>query len=149
MKTCFILFPLAFLLPACGHDDHGHTHPPTKANGAAPAEGEDHHGAAHALGTVKCGTYDLAVTQFGELAAGKELAVEAATAGGTEITVTVRAWIGTADAKGSRKGRLAAEGPGKLHGHLEAPDPIPEGAQLWVEVDGSDGTVAGAIALHR
>ena len=148
MKTRLLLLPFCLLLPACGHD-HDHAHPPTTANGTAAPGGTDHHGAPHPLGAVKCGAFEFAVTQLGDLAAGREAAFEVAAASGAAVPATVRAWIGAADAKGSRKARLTAETTGRLHGHVEAPNPLPDDAQLWLEVDGSDGTATGAIALHR
>ncbi|MFO1077517.1 MAG: hypothetical protein U1E73_07300 [Planctomycetota bacterium] len=149
MRLCFLLLPVALLFPACGHDHDGHSH--ADPAGASAAQGGDHHGTPHALGTVKCGPLELAAAQLGEVKAGGEIAVEVTSTSGAAITTPVRAWIGTADAKGSRKALLSAEArsEGKLHGHVEVPNPLQEGAQLWLETETADGAVTGALALHR
>ena len=56
------------------------------------------------------------------------------------------AQIGVKSGEGSMKSPLAKEGDRGMHGHIEVPKEIPADSQLWIEVEGDDGTVSVAIA---
>ena len=113
--------------------DHGHDH-----------AGHDHGKEAHAtdLGSAKAGAWTVKAEVHGDIVAGKD--------GEYEIVVepapkSVRAWIGNESAKGSTKAKGEAEKePGHFHAHIAAPATIEADAQLWIAVEGEDGTTAKA-----
>jgi len=54
----------------------------------------------------------------------------------------VRFWIGQKDARGSVKARAEIENPDQpnhWHTHVEAPNPMPPDAVLWVEMETGEG----------
>lgn len=125
-------------------DDHGHDH---------DHDGHDHdhdHGEEISLGTAKVG--ELAVECFqghGETAAGKEMHLVVKlpyTDNGASI---VRAWIGTDDRLASMVGRGEyAASHDDYDIHVEAPDPLPDNAMWWIEVESPEGTKSlGSIAF--
>ena len=61
-----------------------------------------------------------------------------------ERITTARGWIGVASGKGSMKSLWELDGETHLHGHVEVPATIPDGAMLWIdlEVDGATETVS-------
>ncbi len=134
---------IAFLLAAsltlgCGKDDHDHDHNEGAGHENEAGEEEEHAGEeSHDLGAAKADRFDIKVTQYGDLKAGGELAFSIEITGGTADAV--RAWIGTQDAKGSMKHRI--EGG---HGHVEAPDPLPDGSKLWIEIESASPGMATA-----
>lgn len=124
-------------------DDHDHDH----------ADGDhdhDHdHGEEVSLGTATVGEMQVQCSQgHGLMEAGKEshLVVKLPhNDGGKSI---VRAWIGTDDRLASKVGlgEYAADHD-DYDIHAEAPDPLPEGAAWWIEVEKPDGTKhVGSIA---
>ncbi len=133
---------IAFLLAAsltfgCSKDDHDHDHD-EGAGHETGADEEEHVGeTSHDLGTAKADRFDVKVTQYGDLKAGGELGFNIEITGGT--TDAVRAWIGKQDAEGSMKSRIEGD-----HGHVEAPDPLPEGCKLWIEIESASPGMATA-----
>ena len=105
--------------------------------------GENEHGPTVQLGEQELGGFKVRVSHDGEVTAGGDIPVDIWVNDG-KGGVAVRFWIGTRDAKGSVKARADIE-DGHWHTHCEAPDPMPEGAKLWVEVEAEGGarTVVG------
>jgi len=136
-----ILF--AFGLGGCGgdHDDHGHDHGPgahEEHAGHDDHEGHDEHedhGERHELGTADCGAFKVTVAVLGEIEAGAEGVLDIDVEGGTPAAV--RAWVGIESGAGSMKAKI--EGDHGYHGHIEVPATLPEGAQVWIEVEDADG----------
>lgn len=103
------------------------------------AEGHGH-GTPHDLGTVAVGAATMKVVLSGEADHNPALDVTV-TEGATPTAI--RAWIGSADGRGSTKAKLAGGGAA-FHGHLRSPDPLPEGAALWIEAEDANGGTAKA-----
>lgn len=135
--------------PADSHSHDGHDH----ADGDHSHDHADHadhdhghgHGEAVSLGDQTISGYNVAATRHGDIAAGKEAAIDLAiTPPGNTSTSTiaaVRVWIGTEDARGSIKAKADAEGAASTiwHAHIETPTPLPDGARLWVEIEIQSG----------
>lgn len=129
-----------------GHDHDGDDH----ADGSAEHDhGDDDH-ALESLGTVALG--DMTVEAFqghGQAAAGKELHLLVRLPESAQ-DATVRAWIGTDDRFASTVAmaeRSAEDGGHSLH--ATAPDPLPENAAWWIEVELADGTThVGSVPLR-
>jgi hypothetical protein len=124
------------------HDD-GSTHEDHADESATESAGADEH--AHdetSLGTVMIGELEVELAQgHGAVAAGHEghLVVKLPyTDGGATV---VRAWIGTEDRTLSFVGRGEyAASHDDYDIHAMAPDPLPEGALWWIEIERPDGT---------
>lgn len=132
------------------HDDHTHTDGDGHDHDEH-AEGEEHDHDEVSLGQVAIGDVSAEAFQgHGTAGAGKELHLiikfEEATPGAS----TVRAWIGTDDRLSSTVAKaeyVAGERAYELH--AVAPDPLPENAMWWIEVEAADGTKSvGSVALH-
>lgn len=132
-------------------DHHGQGDDGDRGRGHAGADPhEEGHGDMFALGPVELGGLTVRALQgHGEAAAGKELHLvvelpeEAAGS-------TVRAWIGTDDRLASMVALAEYSESGGGHElHAVAPDPLPENAAWWIEVERSDGTThVGSVPLH-
>lgn len=147
-----IAFVLSAALAACGkdtpaHPPGAHVHPDGTVHKDEP-KGHAGHGEEVALGQVKLGDYTVDVKQAGKVEAGKEAAFELAFPKGRALPGTVRAWIGVESAQGSLKAKCDKEGDAGMHGHVEAPKPIPAGSMLWLEVETPAGTSKTSIAFR-
>lgn len=142
--------------PECkakGHDDHdhkdgdGHDHGKPAAGGAGGGHDDHGHGEGGPIGTATIGAWTVAVS--GEVKAGSEAHLDIKLSGSTARPAAVRVWIGSQDGKGAMKQK--ADGDGKeYHAHADVPDPIPAGAQLWVEIDdGKGGKAVGGFAIKK
>jgi hypothetical protein len=140
-----IVTSLAFILASCGGPE---TRDPAPAGGAAtPGAGsaaEDEHGTRAELGRREAFGRSFLVVQYGDVAAGEEAAFELEFASGRERITTARGWVGDQSGKGSLKSLWELEGENNLHGHVEVPAELAEGAALWIdlEVDGETETVS-------
>lgn len=146
IKKLLLSLPLLMLV-ACGKGEVNEQPNPDK--GAAKNEGANNsmagdHGEPHPLDDITVFGRTAKVTQLGEIAAGKEGAVEVAFGTGKERVSTVRAWVGIESGVGSMKQKMEIEGELKMHGHVEVPDPIPAGSKLWMtfELDGKRETIS-------
>jgi hypothetical protein len=74
--------------------------------------------------------------------------VELTVTGGPGKPRAVRAWVGTENAAGSLKARGEAAGD-DYDIHLEVPEAIPDGSELWVELETAAGKATGAFDLKR
>lgn len=143
----------AFAFASCEKKPPAQPAPTPTTGTQTKGDGHDHDHDGHdhtteiALGTQAIGGYQVAVTLAGKAEAGKEAHVEITLTDGTGKPAAVRAWIGAQDGAGSVKSRADAEGDG-YHAHADAPDPLPAGSRLWVEVEDAQGkTAAGGFDL--
>lgn len=105
-----------------------------------------HGGEIIELGTTKTGDLTVRASRDkGEIKPGGDAPIDVwvTTADDKPATVTaVRFWIGTEDAKSSVKAKAEIEVPSEpnhWHTHAEVPSPLPAGAKLWVEIEGTNG----------
>jgi hypothetical protein len=125
------------------HDDHGD-------------EEEDHadhdHGDEVALGKFDIdGIMVEAAQGHGSVEAGKEGHIIIKLDYKDDGQTVTRAWIGTADRTMSAVGKGEyAPSHDDYDIHANAPDPLPEGAAWWLEIEKPDGTKAvGSIPLLK
>ncbi|HYE63485.1 MAG TPA: hypothetical protein VD997_15960 [Phycisphaerales bacterium] len=116
-------------------------------------DGHDHGKAAVELGSASIGPYTVrASREQGELKAGSDAPIDLWVTG-DPAPAAVRFWIGSQDAAGSVKAKAEiedAKDPTHWHTHAEVPDPLPAGAQLWVEIEDGKGVKhLGAFDLKR
>ncbi len=127
--------------------DHGHEHPA----GVSPSAGADHaehapgegdHGHEVDLGTAMFGDLKVSLAQgHGAVEAGKEGHLVVKLPYDDAGATTVRAWIGGKDRTLSYVGKGAyAPAHGDYDIHAIAPDPLPQNAMWWVEIQKPDGT---------
>lgn len=140
---------LAVFLPvACGSADDDEAQDTMSGRPSAAeapdehADEADHEHAEDPLGTVEIGGLAVELAQgHGGVAAGKEghLVVKLPDSdGGATI---VRAWIGTEDRTLSYVGKGEyAPSHDDYDVHAIAPDPLPDGALWWIEIEKPDGT---------
>lgn len=154
-KLYSIITPLALgaLLASCDKTNTEPTDPGT-SGGDNPAKEEDH---GHAHEEISLGKFDIegisveAAQGHGNVEPGKEghLVIKLPYKDNGETVV--RAWIGTNDRT------LSAVGKGEYapsHDdydiHAVAPDPLPEGAKWWLEIEKPDGTKSvGSVSLLK
>ncbi|MBN8645656.1 MAG: hypothetical protein J0L61_10515, partial [Planctomycetes bacterium] len=107
------------------------------AGGDHGDHGDHGHGEGGAIGTATIGAWTVSVS--GEIKAGSEAHLDIKLSGSPAKPAAVRVWIGSQDGKGAMKQK--ADGDGKeYHAHADVPNPIPAGAQLWVEIDDGKGS---------
>ncbi|MEX2578378.1 MAG: hypothetical protein WD342_04905 [Verrucomicrobiales bacterium] len=133
-------------------DDQGHAHEEEKGDHAHQEEEHEHEHEEIALGTFDIGGNSVEAAQgHGEVAPGKEGHLVIKLPFNDSGETVVRAWIGTEDRT------LSAVGKGEYapsHDdydiHAVAPDPLPEGAKWWLEIEKPDGSKAvGSIPLLK
>ena len=127
---------------ATNHDDGDHDH---------EHEDEDHEHDEIALGTHDIGGMQVeAAQEHGNVEPGKEGHLVIKLPYNDNGETTVRTWIGTEDRN------LFSVGKGEYapsHDdydiHAVAPDPLPDGAKWWVEIEKPDGTKGvGSLPFH-
>ena len=107
----------------------------------------DQHAGEIKLGSTTIAGFTVAVSIGEKVKAGEEAHVDISISGGTGKPKAVRVWIGTEDSAGSIKS-LADPSDHGYHAHAEAPNPLPEGARLWVSIDDDkDVTHVGGFDL--
>lgn len=116
------------------HDDH--------ADDAAHEDEEDHEHDEVSLGTVMIGEMEVELAQgHGNIAAGQEGHLVVKLPYNDNGATVVRAWIGTEDRTMSFVGKGEyAPSHDDYDIHAMAPDPLPEGAMWWIEIEKPDGT---------
>lgn len=134
-------------------EEGGPAHPEDGVEPAHEEEGEhEHEHEEIALGTHDVSGISVEAAQgHGDVEAGKESHLVIKLPYNDNGQTVVRAWIGTTDRT------LSAAGKGEYapsHDdydiHAVAPDPLPEGAQWWLEIEKPDGTKAvGSIPLLK
>ena len=141
-------------LVACGGgpaDSLGHSHGDGSDHSHGPSDdGSDQHGGGEhedehpveALGVVEIGGLAVELAQgHGAVEAGKESHLVVKLLESDAGATTVRAWIGTEDRLGSYVGKGEyARDHDDYDVHAVAPDPLPEGARWWIELERPEGT---------
>lgn len=131
------------------------TDPPTAGTPEVTGDHDHDHDHDHDdevdLGSTAVGDMTVSCAQgHGELAAGKELHICVKLPHNDNGATVVRAWIGTEDRTASMVGKgeyMASHDDYEIH--AEAPDPLPENAMWWIEVELPDGTRSvGSIKPH-
>lgn len=159
----FAAFAYAGLMTACndsgshsnGDDDHGHAHEEGKDDHAHEKEEEGEHEHEHeeiALGTFDVSGISVEAAQgHGEVEPGKEGHLVVKLPYNDNGETVVRVWIGTDDRTLSSVGKGDyAPSHDDYDIHAAAPDPLPEGAKWWLEIEKPDGTkVVGSIPLLK
>ena len=136
MKRLLPLTALALL--SCG-GDHGHDHDHPHLHGD---EGHEHEHEEVSIGKAMVGDLEVELAQgHGAVEAGKECHLVVKLPYSDEGETVVRAWIGAEDRTASRVGKADyAPSHDDYDVHAMAPDPLPEGALWWIEVQKPDGT---------
>ena len=135
-------FALVAGSPACAAEDAhaGHDH-------AAHGHGHDH-GPTTTIGTVKVGTYDVAVAASGTAEAGKAWHLELSLVPAAPLPKAVRVWVGAENGRGSVKAKAEAGKAGSFEAHVEIPAPLPADARIWISVEGEGApAVTAALAM--
>lgn len=154
LARVLLIAGLAAVLSVAGCEEQGAGTGAAGEPGLAEGDGQsdvghDDHGLA-SLGTVTVGDMEVQAFQGrGEAAGREELRLLVKLAGG-DVGSTVRAWIGTDDRYASV---IALAQYSAAHGgyelRAEAPDPLPESASWWIEVEMPDGrTHVGSVAMR-
>ena len=132
----------SFTVSGCAKDIPVESTPPkTTAAMQAPVEGGHAH-AEVALGKITLGEFEVDLAQgHGVVAAGKEGHLVIKLPYSDQGATIVRAWVGSEDRTSSYvgKGEYAAAHDA-YDVHASAPDPLPENARWWIELDLPDGT---------
>lgn len=105
------------------------------------------HAEGKLLGEITLGGTVFTVALENELKAGEEVEFKL-TPKGALPKGTVRGWIGIESGKGSTKGKAHAE-DGGLCVHAEAPQPIPDDAKIWIELDVDGVKTKAGVALPK
>ena len=148
---------IALLLAACGEADHGHEHadaPDKDAHAGEKAADEEHE---HEHEEIALGTFDIggisveAAQGHGQVEPGKEGHLVVKLPYNDNGETVVRAWIGTEDRTLSAPGKGDyAPSHDDYDIHAVAPDPLPEGAAWWLEIEKPDGTkIVGSLPLLK
>lgn len=121
-------------------DDHGDADHDDDHNGM-----DDHdHGEEIDLGSATIGPWTVECAQgHGDVEPGKESHLVVKLPFNDNGQTTVRAWIGTNDRLSSMVGKGEyAPSHDDYDIHATAPDPLPENAKWWIEIEKPDGTKA-------
>ena len=142
-----------------GHDDHGHSHDDHSHSHDDHSHSHDDHGHSHddhddhgeerPLGTAMVGPYEIEAAQgHGFVEPGKLCHIVVKLPYSDDGASIVRAWIGTLDRDLYLVERADySTDHDDYDVHVEAPDPLPDGATWWVEIEKPDGmTYVGPIA---
>jgi hypothetical protein len=153
--------------PAASRDTHEHADGTTHVDHDAEKAGSDEHGHEHEggmgvdhdhahdevpLGSVTIGDLMVELAQgHGRVEAGKESHLVVKLPHNDNGATTVRAWIGTEDRTFSLVGKGAyAPSHDDYDVHAVAPDPLPDDAKWWIEIEHPDGTkVVGSARLLK
>jgi hypothetical protein len=136
---------LTVALAACGGADADKDQAEKPSAEQAEGGGEHADGHEHAeesLGTVDIGGLKVELAQgHGGVVAGKEAHLVVKLPYSDEGSTIVRAWIGTDDRTASYVGKGEyAPSHDDYDIHATAPDPLPDGALWWIEIEKPDGT---------
>lgn len=133
-----------------GQSSQSNTPRPPSANSKDAGQDHDHdHGAAHAgerhdLGNKEIGGVTVQVTQIGDVKGGAEVPFEIVVSGAQPQAV--RAWLGNEAGEGSVRVKAALRG-NFLDADIEVPENLPEGSQLWVEIESGGTKQTGAYGV--
>ena len=99
---------------------------------------EEHKGEKKDLGSKKVGSFNVQVTQVGDVKSGEETILIIKPKGDGEPKA-VRAWIGVESGQGSIKTKAEEEKEGEWHAHHKVSKPLPAKSKLWVELETAAG----------
>ena len=145
------MFAVAALLTSCG-DSEKPAPPSSNDNEAAKEEDQGHAHEEVSLGKFDIGGNMLEASQgHGNVEARKEGHLVIKLPYKDEGATVVRAWIGVEDRTLSSVGRGEyASSHDDYDIHTVAPDPLPDGAKWWLEIEKPDGTKAvGSLPLLK
>lgn len=128
-----LILALGMWMPttAPAQDHAGHDHGKTEAGHG--------HGTAQDLGTTTVAGLKITVAQMGEVKKGGSGVFEVIVSDqAAPKPKAVRAWVGTAGAEGSVKGKGAANG-NVYDVHVEIPATFGDSSKLWVEIEPATG----------
>lgn len=132
----FALIAVGFsLLSGC---EKGPAPAPTAPSSSAPSKPTAHASPIDLGEATLNGMKIKASRDKGVIRPGGDAPIDIWINGGRGDVAAVRFWIGSRDAKTSRKARADVEN-GHWHTHSEVPNPIPVGSKLWVEVEDKAG----------
>jgi hypothetical protein len=167
LSTTLLGLALTGLIASCGHGGDRHSHAEGEEGADHSHEGEEETGDSHeeeeakqdaggghghdeeSLGSIDLGGFSIELAQgHGAVAAGKEGHLVVKLPWTDQGATVVRAWIGTEDRTLSYVGKATyAPDHDDYDVHATAPDPLPDGAAWWVELERPDGTkLVGSIA---
>lgn len=164
VSVFIITTSVLLLVPACKRKAPAAKEPPAAKQSEGSAKQEDNksgdtsaHPEGHVheevdLGSAAVGEMTVEFAQgHGKVAAGKEGHLVVKLPYNDNGATTVRAWIGTEDRTLSYVGKAEyAAGHDDYDVHAIAPDPLPDKAMWWVEIEKPDGTTAvGSIKLLK
>jgi len=122
-------------------DDHDHDHDHDHGDHDHDEVGHDHDDEIP-LGTTTIGDIEVEAAQgHGEVEPGKEMHLVVKLPYNDNGATIVRAWIGTEDRFASLVAKAEYSASHDDYDlHAIAPDPLPEGAKWWIEIEKPDGT---------
>lgn len=140
--------------PPSSEEEHGHAHEEGKGDHVHEEEEGEHE---HEHEEISLGTHDVsgisveAAQGHGNVEPGKEGHLVIKLPYNDNGESVVRAWIGTEDRTLSAVGKGDyAPSHDDYDIHAVAPDPLPEGAKWWIEIEKPDGTkTVGSIPLLK
>lgn len=109
--------------------------------GYAPPHGELE---KHKLGRKVIGGYTVSVILMGEVEAGKHFDFDIKLIDAKADPKALRVWVGVEDATGSKKAD-GKKGTATFTGEVDVPNPLPEKAKLWVEIETDTGISKGSF----
>jgi hypothetical protein len=138
-----LALPLLLWTAGCGDgepDDHGHPHA-EDAQESPDGAHEEHEHDEEPLGTARVGDLAVELAQgHGGVVAGEEAHLVVKLPYSDSGSTIVRAWIGTEDRTLSYVGKGEyAPSHDDYDVHATAPDPLPEDARWWIELEKPDG----------
>lgn len=119
------------------------------ASHAPRGSGDHEHGGVIPIGTADVAGFAITAKRGEKVEPGGEMDLDLEFAEGVKRPSLVRAWIGAEDAAGARKALLGNTGDRAMHGHLEVPEPLAEGARVWIEVEDGAAKGRGSFPLSR
>ena len=165
MQRHLILFLSSLLAAGCfscgGDEEHGHDHDGDHTHqqsgdgdgsddhsGEDPAEEHGHEHEEVSIPSTKVGEWTVQLKQgHGSVSAGEEGHLVVVLPFNDGGATTVRAWLGSADRTLSYVGKGEyAPSHDDYDIHAEAPDPLPDDVQWWIEIERPDGTKATGSA---
>jgi hypothetical protein len=114
----------------------------------SPASPEHAQGHPHKLGRKPIAGYTVSVILLGEIEPGGHVDFDIKLIDAKNDPKALRVWIGTQDAKGSEKA-LGKKGKATYTGEVNVPKPLPEGAQMWVELETDAGTASAGYEIEK
>lgn len=148
MRMTQLLVSAALALALTGAGVSGAFAQQAETKSEKKAGGGHAHGEKKDLGTTTVAGMKLGVAQMGEVKAGSQAVFEVKLEAGQEKPKALRLWVGNASAEGSVKAKATGEGP-DYDVHVEVPKTLPQGSQLWLDVEPATGKKAKAAFAFK